>query len=122
MTAHVMHIALALGFRVQQEVLRIPSTRNLCVFGRLSGPEATSASSEARSARVEELLRREVGGDVRRAADDWVKEALGLTKAKMSRAGAHGKAQETGTAAEEKRKTKLKELGLEGMDELDLIE
>jgi tRNASer (uridine44-2'-O)-methyltransferase len=122
LSAHVMHMALSLGFTVQQEILRIPSTRNLCVLGRLPEIASTTGDIDARQAKVEQLIRQEVRGDVQKAADEWIKEALGLTKAKLSKAGAHGMPCKTEMSIEEKRKTKLKELGLEGMDELDLIE
>jgi hypothetical protein len=91
-------LAERVGYTVESEVLRIPSTRNLCVIGR-GFSEATSSSSvgnhrgdkgndgsgdETREAdrlqTVEELVEEEVG-DLDKAARDWVKEVKGLSKA-----------------------------------------
>jgi tRNASer (uridine44-2'-O)-methyltransferase len=131
-TAHVMHLALNVGFQVRQEVLRIPSTRNLCVVGTMPLPaesanvEGESLDAESKEEKIAEVLQKEVGSDVSKAARDWVEGALGLTKAgKTSVKGAFGRAnadQDNAELHEERTRRKHKTLGIESLDELDLIE
>lgn len=76
-TAHVMNLASSIGFEtVATEMLRIPSTRNLCVVG--ASPRVQD-DDIVRWMDVREVMEREVD-DVRKAAQDWVNEALGLRK------------------------------------------
>jgi tRNASer (uridine44-2'-O)-methyltransferase len=76
-TAHVMHLATSIGFSpVEHEVLRIPSTRNLCVVGRT--PRAEDVEDE-RWRDVLDVLEKEVD-DVGVAAKEWVLGAVGLRR------------------------------------------
>jgi tRNASer (uridine44-2'-O)-methyltransferase len=76
-TAHVMHLATSIGYEhVEHEVLRIPSTRNLCVVGRTPRVEE---EEEERWSDVLEVLEKEVD-DVESAARDWIQGALSLRK------------------------------------------
>ena len=72
-----MHLANSIGYeQVEHEVLRIPSTRNLCVVGRT--PRVEELEGE-RWNDVLELLEKEVD-DVKAAARDWIQGAIGLRK------------------------------------------
>jgi tRNASer (uridine44-2'-O)-methyltransferase len=93
--AHVMRLAERVGYAVESEMLRIPSTRNLCVIGRgfldtggassfgkkRSDKESDGDESDGeRLQAVEELVEEEVG-DLDKAASDWVREVRGLSTA-----------------------------------------
>jgi tRNASer (uridine44-2'-O)-methyltransferase len=100
-SAHVMHVALQLGFNVKQESLRIPSTRNLCVYGLIpveSLAEETSSSisggmndpkfnfsKSVKDEMISTILMQDLGPDVNKAARDWTEEALSLIKPKASK-------------------------------------
>jgi hypothetical protein len=72
-----MHLATSIGYEhVEHEVLRIPSTRNLCVVGRTPRVEE---EEEERWSDVLEVLEKEVD-DVESAARDWIQGALSLRK------------------------------------------
>jgi tRNASer (uridine44-2'-O)-methyltransferase len=76
-TAHIMHLATSAGFTsVEHEVLRIPSTRNLCVVGRSPREEG---DVERRREDVLEVVQGEVS-DVLVAAKEWVKGAEELRR------------------------------------------
>jgi tRNASer (uridine44-2'-O)-methyltransferase len=82
-TAHIMNLSQELGFDVESEVLRIPSTRNMSVVCKR--PAATDGLSDLeQEQRLKRLLQTEIGG-VRAAALDWVEGALSLKK----KAGGH---------------------------------
>jgi tRNASer (uridine44-2'-O)-methyltransferase len=100
-TAHVMRLAERVGYAVESEHLRIPSTRNLCVIGRgfsdadgassfgkkrrdKDGDSDRDESEDDRLQAVEELVEEEVG-DLDGAARDWVKAVIGLTSAGVGR-------------------------------------
>ena len=95
-----MRLAERVGYAVESEYLRIPSTRNLCVIGRgfsdtdgtLSfgnkrrdkGSDSDRDESEAeRLQKVEELVQEEVG-DLDKAAKEWMRAVRGLTSAGMA--------------------------------------
>jgi tRNASer (uridine44-2'-O)-methyltransferase len=93
--AHVMRLAERVGYAVESEMLRIPSTRNLCVIGRgfldadgasgfgkkRSGKESDGDESDGdRLQTVEGLVEEEVG-DLDEAARNWIKEIRGLSTA-----------------------------------------
>jgi len=69
LVAWVERLAAEVGFVVQREVLRIPSTRNVGVVGRFVGG---GEGDEAREERVREIVRREGGGV------GWVERAVAL--------------------------------------------
>jgi tRNASer (uridine44-2'-O)-methyltransferase len=76
-TAHIMHLASSAGFAsVEHEVLRIPSTRNLCVVGRAPREEN---DADKRREDVREVAQDEVG-NVLAAAEDWVRGAEALRR------------------------------------------
>jgi tRNASer (uridine44-2'-O)-methyltransferase len=92
-TEHVMRLAERVGYAVESEHLRIPSTRNLCVIGRGFSEEpcfgkkqrdkdgdSDRGSDVDRFQIVEELVEEEVG-DLDEAARNWVKEVRGLSSA-----------------------------------------
>ncbi|KAI9804910.1 MAG: tRNA(Ser) Um(44) 2'-O-methyltransferase [Piccolia ochrophora] len=64
----VTYLATSLGYEVETEMLRIPSTRNTALFGRRRNTDSALG--------VEELLKREGGGE------GWLERAMKLTKSK----------------------------------------
>jgi tRNASer (uridine44-2'-O)-methyltransferase len=93
LTTYVTHLAEELGFKVQREMLRIPSTRNAAIVGRLS-EHVSDVEGElhtveddlgARSAHIAEMVRREVG-EIDKVVKDWLSQTTKLSK---STSGGH---------------------------------
>ncbi|KAK3671523.1 tRNA(Ser) Um(44) 2'-O-methyltransferase [Recurvomyces mirabilis] len=98
--SYVGSLAEETGFRPQTEVLRIPSTRNLCIVGRYyRAPEArghdrgnrTGFLNEEgegegdhdvnrRKVVVKDLVERELSRSLNTVSEDWIRRAEGLAK------------------------------------------
>ncbi|KAK0343755.1 tRNA(Ser) Um(44) 2'-O-methyltransferase [Friedmanniomyces endolithicus] len=93
--SYVRSLAQDVGFEVEEEVLRIPSTRNLCVIGRrrrrrgsgTAGGEADADADEgegddedvlARRERVVGIVEVEMGRGVEVVGGEWIARAEGL--------------------------------------------
>jgi tRNASer (uridine44-2'-O)-methyltransferase len=62
LTAYIATLAEELGFGVEKEMLRIPSTRNAAILGRVKGTEGSEQSRiDEKEVVVKEILEREVG-------------------------------------------------------------
>ncbi|KAG6991426.1 tRNA (uracil-O(2)-)-methyltransferase [Physcia stellaris] len=68
----VCHLTSSVGYEVEKEMLRLPSTRNMGIIGRRMGPGAVGQSGEERMERVKGIARRE-GAD----GKVWVERAKG---------------------------------------------
>jgi len=89
-TAYVMRIAAELGYKVESEILRIPSTRNLSIVSRQPpvasvNEKGSALTQQDRDERLLQLLRMEVG-DVSLAAKEWIQGAISI---KRKAGGAH---------------------------------
>lgn len=82
-TAYVVRIATSLDFKVESEVLRIPSTRNHSIVSR-QPPVGAPDSQQERNAIVLDLLNREIA-DVSVAAKEWIEGAITIKR----KAGGH---------------------------------
>ena len=75
--SYVTSLAVELEFEVENEVLRIPSTRNQCIIGRWNqGVEDTGA----RTGRVVGIVERELGRSLEAVGADWIARAQKLAK------------------------------------------
>ena len=75
----VAHLAARVGYKVEREMLRMPSTRNVGIIGRAMMPEFREESLETRRGRVSEIVRIEKADGAQ-----WVERARGLMKGKGS--------------------------------------
>jgi len=82
LTAYVSSLAVEVGFEVEKEVLRIPSTRNVAVIGRHCHNKGKSA--EERVQIVRDILAREVGS-AETVGEEWIERARKMAKSKGSR-------------------------------------
>lgn len=75
----VAHLAAKVGYRVEREMLRMPSTRNVGIVGRAMIPEFNEDTLDTKRGRVSEIA-------VNEKADgaQWVERAKGLMKGKGS--------------------------------------
>lgn len=75
----VAHLAARVGYRVEREILRMPSTRNVGIVGRAVMAEFEEETLNTRRERVGEIV-------VNEKADgaQWVERARGLMKGKAS--------------------------------------
>ncbi|KAK5115135.1 hypothetical protein LTR62_001832 [Meristemomyces frigidus] len=89
--SYTASLAEAVDFQPEQEVLRIPSTRNLCIVGRYrsrsrSGDECRDGRTsdgedrEARVVQVRDLVEAEVGRSIEVVGRGWVERADGLAR------------------------------------------
>ncbi|KAK4569643.1 tRNA(Ser) Um(44) 2'-O-methyltransferase [Recurvomyces mirabilis] len=99
--SYVGSLAEEVGFRPETEVLRIPSTRNLCIVGRYyrapgakghddgNGTTFSNEEEEGEGDRDEkrrkeevlkELVERELGRSLDTVSQDWIRRAEGLAK------------------------------------------
>lgn len=76
--AYVNALADAVGFDAEEEVLRIPSTRNHSIIGRRRHREAGGFAE--RRARVVELVEEELGRGIEDVGGEWVERAEKLAK------------------------------------------
>ena len=80
LTAYVASLAGELGFDVQKEMLRIPSTRNAAIVGRPRPDHPVQQERpEARLTRVREIVYREVG-EMDQVVKDWLSQAEKISK------------------------------------------
>lgn len=71
-----------MGYVVEKEHLRIPSTRNIAVVGRRFVDEASESSLEERMQKAKDVVVREMGGQVsvEQVRNQWVARGSGLMK------------------------------------------
>jgi tRNASer (uridine44-2'-O)-methyltransferase len=78
---YVNALADAVGFETEEEVLRIPSTRNHSIIGRRRREgEDRGASLAERRARVIDLVEEELGRVIENVGKEWVERAEKLAK------------------------------------------
>ena len=75
----VAHLAARVGYKVEREMLRMPSTRNVGIVGRALMPEFQDESLETRRERVREIVMNEKADGAQ-----WVQRARGLMSGKGS--------------------------------------
>ena len=75
----VAHLAARVGYRVEREMLRMPSTRNVGIVGRAMMPEFEEETLDARRERVSEIVINEKADGAQ-----WVERARGLMRGKSS--------------------------------------
>ena len=70
------------GYKVEKEHLRIPSTRNIAVVGRIKAREGEKEGGlEERLEEMRELVEKEMGGvSAGQMRDTWMKSGDGLLK------------------------------------------
>ncbi|KAF1835799.1 DUF1613-domain-containing protein [Decorospora gaudefroyi] len=78
----VCHLTESVGYEVEREHLRIPSTRNIAVVGRARlAREDDGASVEERMEEVKKIIEKETGGmTVEQVGAMWMKSGDGLLK------------------------------------------
>jgi tRNASer (uridine44-2'-O)-methyltransferase len=76
--AYVNALADAVGFEAEEEILRIPSTRNTSIIGRRRREEAGELAE--RRAKVVGLVEEELGRGIEDVGREWVERAEKLTK------------------------------------------
>jgi tRNASer (uridine44-2'-O)-methyltransferase len=80
LTTYVTGLAEELGFDVQHEMLRIPSTRNAAIVGKVCSTHPTQLEGpEPRLERVIGIVKREVG-EMERVVKDWLFQAEKISK------------------------------------------
>lgn len=75
----VAHLAARVGYRVEREMLRLPSTRNVGIVGRTFMPAFEDESLAARREKVADITRKEKADGVL-----WVERARDLTTGKFT--------------------------------------
>lgn len=75
----VAHLAARVGYKVEREMLRMPSTRNVGIIGRAMMPQFQAETLDSRRERVGEIVIREKANGTQ-----WVERAMGLVKGKGS--------------------------------------
>lgn len=75
----VAHLAARVGYKVEREMLRMPSTRNVGIVGRALMPEFREQTLDARRQRVGEIVMNEKADGAQ-----WVERARGLMRGKGS--------------------------------------
>ena len=75
----VAHLAARVGYQVEREMLRMPSTRNVGIVGRAMRPGFREGSVDARRERVGEIVMGEKADGAQ-----WVERARGLMRGKGS--------------------------------------
>ncbi|KAK0282291.1 tRNA(Ser) Um(44) 2'-O-methyltransferase [Friedmanniomyces endolithicus] len=82
--SYVRSLAQDVGFEVKEEVLRIPSTRNLCIVGRRRAGDTSGSVTGAeedfavRRERAVRIVEREMGRSVEVVGGEWIARAEGL--------------------------------------------
>ncbi|KIW00805.1 uncharacterized protein PV09_07784 [Verruconis gallopava] len=79
LTNYVVSLAKELGFDTQKEMLRIPSTRNAAIVGKVSDHGMQQADAQARLAYVNDIVHREVG-EMDQVVKDWLSNAEKLAR------------------------------------------
>ncbi|KAF2172350.1 hypothetical protein M409DRAFT_63066 [Zasmidium cellare ATCC 36951] len=77
--SYVASLASEVGFDPEQEILRIPSTRNTCIVGRRQNWEG-NLTREEREAQVIDVVERELKRCIGNVASDWIAQAQRLMK------------------------------------------
>ena len=75
----VAHLASRVGYKVEREMLRMPSTRNVGIIGRAMMPGSQEETLDVRRERVREIVMHEKANGAQ-----WVDRARSLTKGKGS--------------------------------------
>ena len=75
----VAHLAARVGYKVEREMLRMPSTRNVGIVGRALMPEFREQTLDTRRQRVSEIVMNEKADGAQ-----WVERARGLMRGKGS--------------------------------------
>ncbi|KAL9136350.1 MAG: hypothetical protein Q9175_002449 [Cornicularia normoerica] len=75
----VAHLAARVGYRVEREMLRMPSTRNVGIVGRVMMPDFKENRLDARREQVSEIVTNEKADGAQ-----WVERARGLMRGKGS--------------------------------------
>ena len=75
----VAHLAARVGYKVEREMLRMPSTRNVGIVGRAMMPEFQEERLDTRRERVSEIVKIEKADGAQ-----WVERARGLMRGKGS--------------------------------------
>lgn len=75
----VAHLAARVGYKVEKEMLRLPSTRNVGIIGRVLMPDFENEVLDTRRERVIDIATKE-----RANGTLWVERAIGLTEGKGS--------------------------------------
>jgi tRNASer (uridine44-2'-O)-methyltransferase len=78
--AYVSALAEAVGFEAEEEVLRIPSTRNASIVGRKRRVADGDVELEERGRRVVELVEEELGRMIENVGREWIERAERLEK------------------------------------------
>jgi tRNASer (uridine44-2'-O)-methyltransferase len=79
---YVTSLATEVGYEVEKEVLRIPSTRNIAIVGRRHQQDEGEGDDEKRRREtVKEILEREVGS-VEDVGREWVERVRKIAKGK----------------------------------------
>jgi len=76
--SYVASLAEEVGFKAENDVLRIPSTRNNCIVGRSLTP--TEEDDDVRAEKVFKIIERELRTDIQTASRDWALRAEKLSK------------------------------------------
>ncbi|KAK0257274.1 hypothetical protein B0A54_07329 [Friedmanniomyces endolithicus] len=82
--SYVRSLAQDVGFEVEEEVLRIPSTRNLCIVGRRRAEDTSGSVTgveeefAVRRERAVRIVEREMGRSVGVVGGEWIARAEGL--------------------------------------------
>jgi tRNASer (uridine44-2'-O)-methyltransferase len=78
--AYASALAEAVGFEAEEEILRIPSTRNASIVGRRRRVVDDEVGLEERRARVMELVEEELGRSIEDVGREWIERAEKLEK------------------------------------------
>ncbi|KAK4948959.1 tRNA(Ser) Um(44) 2'-O-methyltransferase [Elasticomyces elasticus] len=81
--SYVESLAEEVGFEAEQEVLRIPSTRNLCILGRTRraiSKDAAVRGNEIKRDKVVGIVESELGKSVTAVGVEWIARAEKLAK------------------------------------------
>ena len=81
LTAYVTSLATEVGYEVEKEVLRIPSTRNIAIVGRRHRQGEGEGGDDKRKREAVKILEREVGS-VKDVGREWVERARKIAKGK----------------------------------------
>jgi tRNASer (uridine44-2'-O)-methyltransferase len=78
--AYVSALAEAVGFEAEEEVLRIPSTRNASIVGRKRRVADDDVDLDERKTKVIELVEEELGRSIESVGKEWIERAEKLEK------------------------------------------
>lgn len=78
--AYVSALAEAVGFEAEEEVLRIPSTRNASIVGRKRRAADGDVELDERRGKVIELVEEELGRAIEDVGGEWIERAEKLEK------------------------------------------